>query len=159
MATIHLYAHHCYRKSSNHLQCASSSCASAESYVCAPTSVTTFPIVFQLISILERENLALSTYVPGECSDILGSKRHHEIMLQEKQRDSSRNIITLTLNNDGALVKRVPRSLWITCACINELPRTKRFQVNNMIICSISTGSEKPKKKNTLLYYKTLLMI
>ena len=137
----------CFRKSSNSMQCLSSGCESARSYVRAPTSVIIFPPVFQLISILERENLVSSTYVSGECSDILNSKRHHEIMMKEKQRDSSRNIITLTLNNDGVLVKRVSRSLWITCACINELPRTKRFQENNMIICSISTGSEKPKRK------------
>jgi hypothetical protein len=29
---------------------------------------------------------------------------------------------------------------------INELPRTIRFNMNNIIICSISIGSTKPKK-------------
>ena len=53
----------------------------------------------------------------------------------------------MTIYNDGVLIKNVSRSLWITCACINELPRCKRFEINNMLICSISTGGEKPKKK------------
>ena len=66
--------------------------------------------------------------------------------MREKQLDREKNIVTLTLNSDGVLVKRISRALWITCACINEIPRSKRFQINNMLICSISTGGEKPKK-------------
>lgn len=137
----------CFRKSSNCSKCIFNGCESSISYVRTPTSVITFLVAFQLISILERENLVSSEYVPGECSDVLNSKRHQEIIMREKQSDLNKNIITLTINSDGTLVKRVSRSLWMTCVCINELPRTKRFQVNNMIICSVSTGSEKPKKQ------------
>ncbi|CAF2896547.1 unnamed protein product [Rotaria sp. Silwood2] len=137
----------CFTKGSNCSKCDVSGCKSASSYVRTPTSVFTFPLVPQIISILEREYLVSSTYVSGQCSDIVNSRRHQEIIMKEKQIHPDRNIITLTLNNDGVLIKRISRSLWITCACINELPRQKRFQINNILILSISTGSEKPKKK------------
>ena len=57
------------------------------------------------------------------------------------------------MNSDGVLLKKISRSLWITCACINELPRNKRYDINNILICSISTGDEKPKKEE----YATVL--
>jgi hypothetical protein len=109
-------------------------------------AVFTFPLAPQITSILERENLVSSTYVVGQCTDLWNSSRHHEIVMDENRIDPSRNIITFTLSSDGVLIKRTSRSLWITCACINELPRNKRFKINNILICSISTGGEKPKK-------------
>jgi hypothetical protein len=143
----------CFSKGSNPSKCDANGCKSAASYIRTPTSVFTFPLALQIISILERENLVSSKYVSGQCYDVLNSPRHQEIIMKEKKIDPDRNIITFTLNNDGVLVKRVSRSLWITVACINELPRNKRFQINNMLICSISTGSEKPKKDE----YSTIL--
>ncbi|CAF2125346.1 unnamed protein product [Rotaria magnacalcarata] len=128
-------------------KCIANGCRSASSYVRTPTSIFIFPILPQIISILERENLVSLTYESDQCSDVMNSQRHHEIVMKEKQIHPGRNIVTLTLNSDGVLIKRLSRSLWITCACINELPRRNRFDINNMLICSISTGDEKPKKK------------
>jgi hypothetical protein len=137
----------CSSKGTNASKCDTSGCKSDSSYVRTPTSVFTFPLAPQVNSILEREQLLSSTYESDQCSDILNSRRHHDVIMKEKQIHPERNIITLTIYNDGVLIKNVSRSLWITCACINELPRGKRFEINNMLICSISTGGEKPKKK------------
>ena len=60
--------------------------------------------------------------------------------------DPNKLIITLLLNSDGVVLKKFSRSLWITCMIINELPRAIRFNTNNIIICSISVGSNKLKK-------------
>ncbi|CAF1422199.1 unnamed protein product [Rotaria sordida] len=137
----------CFNRSLNASKCNVKGCQSASSYVRTPTSVSTFPILPQIIAILERENLASLTYESDQCRDVMNSQRHYEIVMKEKQTHPGRNIVTLTLNSDGTLIKRLSRSLWITCACINELPRRKRFEINNILICSISTGAEKPKKK------------
>ncbi|CAF2862273.1 unnamed protein product [Rotaria sp. Silwood2] len=144
----------CFGKNANASKCNTNGCQSASSYVRSPTSVFTFPILPQIISILERENLAPLTYESDQCQDVINSQRHHEIVMKEKQIHSGSNIVTLTLNSDGVLIKRLSRSLWITCACINELPRCKRFEINNMLICSISTGDGKPKKQE----YSTILI-
>ncbi|CAF1681668.1 unnamed protein product [Rotaria sp. Silwood1] len=144
----------CFNRSLNASKCNVKGCQSASSYVRTPTSVSTFPILPQIIAILERENLASLTYESDQCRDVMNSQRHYEIVMKEKQTHPGRNIVTLTLNSDGTLIKRLSRSLWITCACINELPRRKRFEINNILICSISTGAEKPKKKE----YSTILI-
>ncbi|CAF2091928.1 unnamed protein product [Rotaria magnacalcarata] len=144
----------CFNKSSSASKCIANGCRSASSYVRTPTSIFIFPILPQIISILERENLVSLTYESDQCSDVMNSQRHHEIVMKEKQIHPGRNIVTLTLNSDGVLIKRLSRSLWITCACINELPRRNRFDINNMLICSISTGDEKPKKSE----YSTILI-
>ncbi|CAF1459034.1 unnamed protein product [Rotaria sp. Silwood1] len=144
----------CFNRSLNASKCNVKGCQSASSYVRTPTSVSTFPILPQIIAILERENLASLTYESDQCRDVMNSQRHYEIVMKEKQTHPGRNIVTLTLNSDGTLIKRLSRSLWITCACINELPRRKRFEINNILICSISTGAEKPKRKE----YSTILI-
>ncbi|CAF1663715.1 unnamed protein product [Adineta ricciae] len=88
----------------------------------------------------------MPTFESNFCDDISNSQRSQEIASKERQTTPTRNYVTLTLNTDGVLLKRISRSLWITCACINELPRNKRYDINNMLICSLSTGEEKPKK-------------
>jgi len=147
----------CCSKSSNISKCLNNQCESALSYIRTPTSVFTFPLVSQISSILEREKLMSPTYRSDECNDIFNSRRHQEIIISEKQKHPNRKIITLTLHNDGVLVKRISRSLWITCACINELPRTKRYETNNLLMCSISMGSEKPKKKEYAVILKDIV--
>jgi len=128
-------------------------CQSSSSSVRAPTSVFVFALVPQICSILERETLVTSTYELNQCDDVSNSRRSQEIATKEKQINPARNFVTLTLNSDGVLIKRISRSLWMTCACINELPHNKRYDINNIIICSISTGDEKPKKDE----YSTIL--
>ncbi|CAF3138020.1 unnamed protein product [Rotaria socialis] len=137
----------CLRKGSSSSKCDANGCVSALSYARKPTSVFTFSLLPQIISILEREDRVSSSYVFGQSHDVINSRRYQEIITKQKQIDPQRNIVTFTLNTDGVLIKRISRSLWMTCACINELPRSKRFQINNILICSISTGDEKPKKK------------
>jgi hypothetical protein len=136
----------CFNKSSNSSKCEVVGCESSRSYIRSPTFAFTFPLTPQIISILERETLESSIYKPNECYDVFNSQYHQDIVMREKQTHPERNIITFTLNTDGVLVKQISRSLWITCVCVNELPRCKRFEIQNILICSISTGSEKPKK-------------
>ena len=143
----------CFRKRSNGSKCDNFLCDSSISYIRSPTSVFTFPLMPQIISILERESLVSSTYSSDQCQDVMNSRRYQEIIMKEKQINPQKNIVTLTLHTDGVLIKRISRSLWITCACINELPRSKRFNINNILICALSTGDEKPKKPE----YATIL--
>lgn len=143
----------CGKKCTNGSKCNMTGCQSSDSAVQTPTSVVVFPLVPQICSILERETLITPTDDLDLCDDILNAQRYQEIRTKERQNNPARNYVTLTLNTDGVLLKRISRSLWITCACINELPRNKRYDINNMLICSISTGDEKPKKDE----YSTIL--
>ncbi|CAF3879337.1 unnamed protein product, partial [Rotaria sp. Silwood1] len=143
----------CGNKCGNASKCNLTRCQSSNSLVRTPTSVVVFPLAPQICSILERESLIMPTYESNQCDDLSNSQRAQEVARKEKQNNPARNNVTLTLNTDGVLLKRISRSLWITCACINELPRKKRYDINNILICSISTGDEKPKKDE----YSTIL--
>ncbi|CAF2961889.1 unnamed protein product [Rotaria sp. Silwood2] len=143
----------CGNKCANASKCNLTRCQSSNFPVRTPTSVVVFPLAPQMCSIHERETLIMPTYELNQCDDLSNSQRAQEVARKEKQNNPARNNVTLTLNTDGILLKRISRSLWITCACINELPRKKRYDINNILICSISTGDEKPKKGE----YSTIL--
>ncbi len=143
----------CGNKCASASKCSLTRCQSSTSTVRTPTSVFVFSLVPQIRSILERETLVTSIYELNQCDDVSNSRCSQEIATKEKQINPARNFVTVTLYSDGVLIKRISRSLWITCACINELPRNKRYDINNILICSISTGDEKPKKDE----YSTIL--
>ena len=127
-----LFVHPASQKTSNGSKCDAKKSQSTGAYVRTPTLVYTFPILPQIIRILERENLVLSAYQPGLCRDVLNCQRHYQVVKEEKRAHFGSSIVTLTLNSNGTLIKRLSRSLWITCACITELPRSKRFDINNI---------------------------
>ncbi|CAM4781977.1 unnamed protein product [Rotaria magnacalcarata] len=143
----------CGNRCANASKCNLTGCQSSNSPVRTPASVVVFPLVPQISSILERETLIIPTYELNQCDDLPNSQCAQEVARKEKQINPARNNVTLTLNTDGVLLKRISRSLWITCACINELPRKTRYDINNMLICSMSTGDDKPKKDE----YSTIL--
>ncbi|CAM4985947.1 unnamed protein product [Rotaria socialis] len=143
----------CGNKCVNGSKCDLTRCQPSNSSVRTPISVVVFPLAPQIRSILERETVIMPTYELNQCDDLANSQRAQEIAIKEKQNNRVRNNVTLTLNTDGVLLKRISRSIWVTCACINELPRKKRYDINNMLICSVSTGDEKPKKDE----YSTIL--
>ncbi|CAF5119750.1 unnamed protein product, partial [Rotaria magnacalcarata] len=143
----------CGNRCANASKCNLTGCQSSNSPVRTPASVVVFPLVPQISSILERETLIIPTYELNQCDDLPNSQCAQEVARKEKQINPARNNVTLTLNTDGVLLKRISRSLWITCTCINELPRKTRYDINNMLICSMSTGNDKPKKDE----YSTIL--
>ena len=61
------------------------------------------------------------------------------------------------MNSDGAVVKSISRSVWITSFVINELPSSVRFNRDNVIIGMLSVGSVKPNKDEMQLFLKPLI--
>ncbi|CAF4953779.1 unnamed protein product, partial [Rotaria sp. Silwood1] len=131
----------CYRLNMDTEKCPVSSCTSHPGYVRAPTVNYMFTLSEQIKSILERIPLIHTGTNDGDMTDVVDGLAHSSIREMEQPL-----FITLTLNSDGALVQKIPRSLWITMIVINEVPRDFRFQLPNMIIGMISYGSQKPKR-------------
>jgi hypothetical protein len=112
-----------------------------------PTTLFTFKLLPQITSILERHNIMPEPDNDESLmADIQDCPVRRYIVRQERMVDPNKQIITLLLNSDGVVVKKSGRSIWVTCMVINELPRRIRFNMKNVIICSISIGSIKPKK-------------
>lgn len=139
----------CGRKGTDKSKCQNSNCGSSEIFRSTPTTLWTFKLLPQITSILERTSiLPEAGNVVSEISDVQNGPFHREVVMKERLIESNRQIITFLLNSDGVVLKNSNRSIWVTCMAINELPRRVRFNMNNIIICTVSTGSSKPNKKH-----------
>ncbi|CAF1449042.1 unnamed protein product [Rotaria sordida] len=108
-----------------------------------PTTNLTFHIEPQISSILARNpNLLKPSWDLNRVSDIVDSSSYRHIV----DRESS-PFITLLMNSDGILLKKISYSVWITCFAINELPADVRFDPKNIIVAMVSHSSAKAKLK------------
>lgn len=131
----------CFTINSNVEKCSVIDCKSYSGYTRSPTINFTFEIAEQIKSILERVPLMKTDQNHTDVYDVIDGTAYRRIRTLERKP-----FVTLTLNSDGVLVKKISRSLWITSMVINEIPRNVRFKLPNMIIGMISYGSQKPKR-------------
>ncbi|CAF3905331.1 unnamed protein product, partial [Rotaria sp. Silwood1] len=137
----------CGNKGTSLTNCESVQCKSNTGFMSTPTTLCTFKLFPQIRSILERHNtIPEPDGTISSISDIREGEVCRNILLRERTIDSSKQIITMLLNSDGIILKKFSRSIWITCMVINDLPRPIRFDIRNIIICSMSMGGTKPKK-------------
>ncbi|CAF3322543.1 unnamed protein product [Rotaria sp. Silwood2] len=133
----------CHGVSENSRFCPNSSCKSRHVYERTPTTNLTFQIQPQICSILARNHKLLKPSLDlSRISDIVDSSSYRHIFNQE-----SSSFITLLMNSDGVLLKKISYSIWITCFAINELPANVRFDPENIIVAMISHSSAKAKLK------------
>ncbi|CAF2786794.1 unnamed protein product [Rotaria sp. Silwood2] len=138
----------CYTKGTNPDKCENKACTDYQHFSITPTSLITFKLLPQITSILERQPVdAFISSSSNQLTDITNTSAYKSLMMTERAIEKNRQIITLLLNTDGILVKQINRSIWISCVVINELPRRVRFKQENMVICSVSLGEQKPKKE------------
>ncbi|CAF1233917.1 unnamed protein product [Adineta ricciae] len=138
----------CSEKGTNSSKCENTKCSLNFVSNKIPTTLFTFKLLPQIISIIERQKLMVEPNDDDKSlmCDIQDSSMRRSIVDRERVDDPSKQIITLLLNSDGVMIKKISRSIWVTCMVINELPRDIRFNMKNVIISSISIGSMKPKK-------------
>ena len=145
----------CGNKGTTESKCENTECQSKNGFKSTPTTLCIFKLLPQITSILER--YAILPEADNDCSkttDVQNSQVVRNIVAQEKLRDPEKQVITFLLNSDGVVLKKISRSIWIICMVINELPRAIRFNINNVIVCSISIGGSKPKNSEfqTLIF-------
>jgi hypothetical protein len=137
----------CGNKGAISTKCENVNCQSHIGFKETPTTLCTFKLLPQITSILERHKLLPETDSNNtRTTDVHDAPVRRNLILQERMLDPKKEIVTLLLNSDGVVLKIFSRSLWIACMVINELPRALRFNTNNIIICSVSVGLNKPKK-------------
>ncbi|CAF1264971.1 unnamed protein product [Adineta ricciae] len=138
----------CGSRGSSVEKCENVKCNSKNNFVSTPTKLYTFRILPQITSILERNRLISepNTSDHSKIADVIEGQFLRNIHSKERFIESQRQIVSLLINSDGVLIKRFNRSVWAICMIINELPRNVRFNLDNLIICSLSMGGQKPKK-------------
>ena len=138
----------CGNKGNSSVKCGNKKCRSNTGFVSTPTTSCTFKLLPQIISILERHDVIPEPDVNDilRIVDVQQGAVRRDLVLRERLLNPQKKIVTFLLNSDGVVLKKFSRSVWVTCMVINELPRKIRFNINNIIICSISMGGTKPKK-------------
>ncbi|CAF1639351.1 unnamed protein product, partial [Adineta ricciae] len=145
----HILCSECGNKGTNSFKCETVSCKSSTGFASTPTTICTFKLLPQAIAILDRCNLMNEPDDDrSRVCDVQEGEVRRNIIDQERKNDPTKRIITFTLNSDGIVLKKFSRSVWISCMVINELPRSIRYDSNNIILCSVTMGGTKPKKQH-----------
>lgn len=151
----HVVCSACGQKGINESKCDNSKCEHNAGFTTTPTIHCTFRLLPQITSILDRNALMSQPDCRSlSVADVQEGRVCRRIVAQEGVVDPKKRFVTFLLNSDGILLKKCSRSVWITCMVINELHRSIRFDMENIILCSISMGASKPKKE----YYQDLMM-
>lgn len=142
----------CHKISSATNHCTTTSaCPSKEKFLVNPTTNYVLHLEPQIRSIIERHRLIRPNIDPNRITDTTDSLFYRDLLKREKN-----GFISLLLNSDGAVVKSISRSIWVTSFVINELPRTVRFRRENLVIGMMSVGSMKPNKEEMQLFLQKL---
>ncbi|CAF4236801.1 unnamed protein product [Rotaria sp. Silwood2] len=118
----------CHKVSSNSVYCTSSpTCINRDKFIMNPTINHTLHMEPQIRSVLERNNLIKPKDNETVITDIVDSSFYRKLLSTEPNP-----FITLLINSDGAVVKSISRSIWITTFVINELSPSVRFNRENV---------------------------
>ncbi|CAF0842181.1 unnamed protein product [Rotaria sordida] len=143
----------CHKISTDYTHCSTTpNCVNTEKFVSNPTINHVLRIEPQIRSILERNNLITPNKDKNTIRDLIDTPFYRKIVNNETS-----SIITLLMNSDGAVVKSISRSVWVTTFVINELSPSVRFNRDNVIIAMISVGSVKPHKAEMQIFLKHLV--
>jgi hypothetical protein len=143
----------CHNISAKSTHCSTSSnCISKDKFVSNPTINHILRLEPQIRSILERNYLMTPNTDENCIRDIIDAPFYRRLVDVE-----STPFVTLLMNSDGAVVKSISKSVWITSFVINELPYSVRFNRENIIIGMVSVGSMKPHKNEMQLFLEHLV--
>ncbi|CAF3129720.1 unnamed protein product [Rotaria sp. Silwood2] len=143
----------CHKMSTDPIRCSTTiDCINKDKFVTNPTINHVLRVEPQIRSIIERNHLTKPNKDKNVIHDTIDAPLYRKII-----NDESGPIITLLMNSDGAVVKSISRSVWITTFVINELSPSVRFKRENIIIGMLSMGSVKPKKDEMQLLLKHLV--
>ncbi|CAF4834585.1 unnamed protein product [Rotaria socialis] len=143
----------CHQISTDTNRCSTTKdCMNKDKFLSNPTVNHVLRIEPQIQSILERNYLIKPTKDENSIHDMIDASFYRKLFNNE-----TGFAITLLMNSDGAVVKSISRSIWITTFVINELPTSVRFKRENVIIGMVSLGSVKPNKTEMQLFLKKLV--
>ena len=118
------------------------------------------PVLPQLRDILARaqylnfKRQGHPVYPVDTMKDITDGAAYDRILSEE----SSSRFVSLLMNVDGIQVaKSSNTSLWVISFAINELKRTERFKMENMIIAGVSSSKTKPSRDQMCAIFQPIV--
>ncbi len=135
-----------------------SSCLSPMTSNGSPQFFFNFDLVSQIEQVLRSSpDLYLVNQVNTnlrDLCDIVDGEFYHCLLLAEQ----GNHFITLTMNVDGVSPDRSSSlSLWPIFLVINEIEKTKRFALENLIVGGIWPGPSKPSREQMFLLFADIV--
>lgn len=145
----------CNKISTESTHCLNKNCSQHDKYHKVPINYLSLSVSSQLRSILQNANYAFLKQ--NRTSDVLTDITDGYQYKQIDQNEGGR-FFTLCMNVDGVQVSESSnQSLWIITLVVNELPRSKRFKQENVIVAGIASVRSKPKRAQMQLMLRVLV--
>jgi hypothetical protein len=143
--------------SSNEKYCSNTACDQKKEFSIKPPVFIRMPLRPQIQDILSR--LPSNLFQQNSSSTMSHSSNISEGALYknviEKEGD---NFISLVMNVDGIEIsKSSTSSLWVITFVINELKKSERFQIQNVLVGGIGSGSSKPTREEMFAYLQPII--
>ena len=139
----------CNQVCTNHTSCGNVECSQHTNFEKPPFQFVCMPILPQLRDILARaqylnfQRQGQSFQPTSTIKDIFCGAAYDRILLEQ----SSTRFILLLMNVDGISIdKSSNTSLWVITFVINELKRTERFKLKNVIVAGVLSSKTKPSR-------------
>lgn len=145
----------CNTLSTKATQCQNDSCSQHLSYKQKPIDLLVFPLASQLRTILlnSKTNFTQLNADEDKLADITDGDRYRQI-----KQDQAGRFFTLTLNVDGVQVsKSSNKSVWIFTFSVNELFRSDRYKIKNLLVGAVASGRGKPSRQQMQIMLQTLV--
>lgn len=139
----------CCEASSSPVHCKNTSCTQYSSFTQSPFHYLRLPILPQLREILyhtypiniDQQQIPSSNI--DVMNDIYDGKAYQNIIKKQQGNE----FLTFLMNADGIQVSNnSTTSLWIFTLAINEIKRTERFKLKNIIVGGIVSATSKPTR-------------
>ncbi|CAM4943066.1 unnamed protein product [Rotaria socialis] len=138
----------CCEASTSPNRCSDVNCTQHTGFRTSPISYLRIPILQQLREILAHTH-ALNFEQQKSASnidtmnDIYDAETYQRII----KKEAGKNFLTLLMNVDGIQVAKSSNlSLWIFTLVINEIKRSERFKLKNVIVGGIASTVSKPSR-------------
>ncbi|CAF1502434.1 unnamed protein product, partial [Adineta ricciae] len=144
----------CEQESADSNKCTNEHCLSYFNSLLPPHTFMVFDIQQQIEQVLKSINgtdldlsIQMSRDFPASMCDIHHGQVYKNV-LRSLEEESQKRFISLTCNIDGAAVyTSSEQSMWAFTACLNELNRSIRFDMDKIIVFAVSVGRKKPSRK------------
>ncbi|CAF2233614.1 unnamed protein product [Rotaria magnacalcarata] len=143
----------CNNESNDPKKCTDSNCSYSTNTLIAPHTFMIMNIqqqIQQVLRSIDQNDLHLPETKcrdsPKSMNDIQDGDVYRNILYSLKNEHQPK-FISLTCNIDGvAVYTSSEQSMWTFTASINELKRTIRFSIENIIVLAVSVGRKKPSR-------------
>jgi len=130
----------CEQQSTDACKCTNEKCSSISSNLIPPHTFLVMNIqqqIEQILKSIDQTNLHLTTQTSAAFSTTIADVYHGRVyknIVQSLRNEHHNRFISLTTNTDGvAIYTSSEQSMWTFTACLNELDRSIRFNIEKMI--------------------------